>query len=816
MSNFNTKIRNAGNDAIIFKSQTSMNTISQSLLGLLITPPGNLIYHLVLAFVVFATLQVALIARRSHAPEGSGRLLLGLNLLLLGQLGLFVASGLAWQGIISATIFLPVLDRVILFWSVAWLGWLWLFPTPSRLGEILVGVLNLAAVFMFLLFYTTWLQEGNGTPFNGSWQDWSVTLAILLLLVAMIIGLIFQRRGNWGVGIAMFALMGLGALAQLYLPPTGEHFSGYLRLGFLAGLPLLPSLLVHVQVQSQVTEWEAAEPYPEEHLSPAHQHALDIRIIHSWLDLSLLQDKEKLHSGVARAVAQTMLADLCYVARIPDNEFAPIPLTGGYDMVKDEPIPPTYIERTKIPAITASLTKGKGLRVNFSEFELPELDALAQTLGLERAGNFLLIPLEHNHQPWGGLFLLTPYSGRVWTADDSTYLATETEEIVRLLLEREKSSRGDDELQRLRQQNTLLQQELEQLRQSHQKILEEVQSLRKSASPESAGASAQIETLLKHQREMEKVLEELRAENRRLNEALRSAQASPVSSPSSASTQLEKELRLTLEEVAHLQNQLARSNQRILELERRLSLSTSATQDDTEAIAVLIQELRRPMSAVMGYTDLLLAETVGILGGLQRKFLEKVRNAAEQMRTLLDDLIQLTLLNRGPLELVQQTVELDQVLDNALQELGSFLTEKELQISIELPEHLPPVYADRDALHQILIELLKNAIQVTPPQKDIRLKAILQQEDSSHFVVLQVSDRGGGIAPKDLPRVFAHRKDVVLPGIADSGVGLSITKTLVEAHGGRIWVESNLEQGSTTFSVLLPLHAAGTKGNPEE
>ncbi len=275
-------------------------------------------------------------------------------------------------------------------------------------------------------------------------------------------------------------------------------------------------------------------------------------------------------------------------------------------------------------------------------------------------------------------------------------------------------------------------------------------------------------------------------------------------------------MRLTLEEVAHLQNQLAKSNQRILELERRLSLSTSATQDDTEAIAVLIQELRRPMSAVMGYTDLLLAETVGILGGLQRKFLEKVRNAAEQMRTLLDDLIQLTLLNRGPLELVQQTVELDQVLDDVLQEMGSLLTEKELQVSIELPEHLPPVYADRDALHQILIELLKNAIQITPPQKDVRLKAILQQEDSSHFVVLQVTDHGGGIATKDLSKVFAHRKDVVLPGVADSGVGLSITKTLVEAHGGRIWVESHPEQGSTTFSVLLPLHAVGTKGNPEE
>ncbi|WP_322507611.1 ATP-binding protein [Anaerolinea sp.] len=791
-----------------------MNTLFQSLLGLLIAPPGNLIYHLVLAFVVFATLQVALIARRSHSPEGSGRLLLGLNLLLVGQLGLFIASGLAWQGVISSTLLLPVLDRVVLFWSVVWLGWLWLYPTHSRVGDILAGVLNLVAIFLFLLFYTTWQQEGSGVPFNGSWQDWSITLVILILLAAITTGLFFRREGNWGAGVAMFALMGLGALAHLYLPPTGEYFSGYLRLGFLAGLPLLPSLLMYIQPQSQVTEWEPAEQMPEDYTHPVQSHALDIRIIHSWLELSLIQDKEKLYSGIARAVAQTMLADLCYIARIPENEFAPVPLTGGYDMVKDEPIPPVYIERGKIPAITASLTKGKSLRVNFNELELPELDALAQTLGLERAGNFLLLPLEHNHQPWGALLLLTPYSGRVWTVEDTIYLATETDEIVRLLLERDKTPRGEDEALRLRQQNTLLQQELEQLRQSHQKLLAEIQALRQSTPAESPAATAQIETLLQHQQEMEKILEDLRMENRRLNEALRTAQASPAVSGDAA--QLEKELRLTLEEVAHLQNQLARSNQRVLELERRLNLSTSATQDDTEAIAVLIQELRRPMSAVMGYTDLLLAETVGILGGLQRKFLEKVRNATEQMRTLLDDLIQLTLLNRGPLELVQQTVELDQVLDDALGDMGSLLSEKEIQISMELPEHLPPVYADRDALHQILIELLKNAIQVTPPRYEIRLKAILQQEDSSHFAVLQITDHGGGIPSKDLPKVFSHRKDVILPGVADSGVGLSIAKTLVEAHGGRIWVESNMEQGSTTFSILLPLRAVGAKETPEE
>mgnify|MGYP000989386449 CR=1 FL=1 len=114
-----------------------------------------------------------------------------------------------------------------------------------------------------------------------------------------------------------------------------------------------------------------------------------------------------------------------------------------------------------------------------------------------------------------------------------------------------------------------------------------------------------------------------------------------------------------------------------------------------------------------------------------------------------------------------------------------------------------------DDIQQILVHLLQNAGTVTPVEGTIVLKVRIDQGSAAEpYLLFQITDSGGGIAPADLPKVFSRRYRAEHPlilGVGDTGVGLSIAKTLTEAHGGRIWVES--EPGkSTTFSVLLPLH----------
>jgi signal transduction histidine kinase len=144
---------------------------------------------------------------------------------------------------------------------------------------------------------------------------------------------------------------------------------------------------------------------------------------------------------------------------------------------------------------------------------------------------------------------------------------------------------------------------------------------------------------------------------------------------------------------------------------------------------------------------------------------------------------------------------------------SSQVREKNISIHLELPKKMAAIQADREALQQILIHLLQNAGAATPFEGTIKLKVQTRNEDGSDFILIQVSDSGGGIAPDDLPRVFTrlYRADnVLIQGVGDTGVGLSIAKTLTEAQHGRIWVESEPGTGAT-FSVLLPIAGAKQK-----
>ena len=134
---------------------------------------------------------------------------------------------------------------------------------------------------------------------------------------------------------------------------------------------------------------------------------------------------------------------------------------------------------------------------------------------------------------------------------------------------------------------------------------------------------------------------------------------------------------------------------------------------------------------------------------------------------------------------------------------------------LDLPKNMAPIHADREALQQILIHLLQNAGSASPVEGSVNLTVQTRTEDNKDYVLIQVTDTGGGISADDLPRVFTrlYRADnVLIQGVGDTGVGLSIAKTLTEAQKGRIWVESKAGVGST-FSVLLPIAKTPAKAS---
>ncbi len=227
-----------------------------------------------------------------------------------------------------------------------------------------------------------------------------------------------------------------------------------------------------------------------------------------------------------------------------------------------------------------------------------------------------------------------------------------------------------------------------------------------------------------------------------------------------------------------------------------------------EVFTSISQELRQPMSSIIGYTELLLGESIGILGALQRKFVERVKASTERMHVLLDDLFQIISMDGDQLEIKPETVDLGNIIDEAILATSPQLRDRHIILRVNLPEIMPKLQADGDALEQIFFHLLKNAGDASPIEGEIFLSAnTYATENNQEYVLVQVADQGGGIPTEDLPRVFSrlYRADnPLIEGVGDTGVGLSIAKTLVEAHNGRIWVDSEVGKGST-FSVLIPM-----------
>jgi signal transduction histidine kinase len=323
------------------------------------------------------------------------------------------------------------------------------------------------------------------------------------------------------------------------------------------------------------------------------------------------------------------------------------------------------------------------------------------------------------------------------------------------------------------------------LRRHNYDLLKQIDEHRKRL----AQSEERLATLTALQQESEKVIEDLKKENEKL--WLENSLRKNVSSTNSI--QLEQDLRLTLEEVARLKNQLAEANMRLIEAE-------------AEGIKVFTQELRQTLSSTLQHVDLLLDESTGSLNAMQRNFLETIKGSTTRLNGVIEDFIQVTSLQGDSNALAHELVDLNQIVQDAIAESSSQLQAKRIGLNLDLPENPDPIYADREALHQILIRLLSNAGAASPLQGTVQLRIQIETEEGKEYLLIQVSDTGGGIPPEDLRRVFTplyRETDIPARGVGDTGMGLFIVKTLTEAQNGRIWVDTELGVGST-YNVLIP------------
>ncbi|GAB6183559.1 response regulator [Thermodesulfovibrio hydrogeniphilus] len=267
--------------------------------------------------------------------------------------------------------------------------------------------------------------------------------------------------------------------------------------------------------------------------------------------------------------------------------------------------------------------------------------------------------------------------------------------------------------------------------------------------------------------------------------------------------ELEKELtrraRL-LEERDELVALLQKANKQLKELDTLKSAF----------IANMSHELRTPMNAIIGYTDLLLDEVDGPLNDDQKASLRKVAANARHLLQLINDVLDISKIESGKIELRPKEVDLRQLIDSIMVTFEPLIAKKGLSCSLEIEPGAEILYVDEDKTKQILINLISNAVKFTH-QGGITIKAKVSErgkdkDGNPQFVEVSVTDTGIGIKSEDLDKIFdkfAQADISTTRQYEGTGLGLSIVRGLVALHKGMVWAESEVGKGST-FYVLLP------------
>ncbi len=218
-------------------------------------------------------------------------------------------------------------------------------------------------------------------------------------------------------------------------------------------------------------------------------------------------------------------------------------------------------------------------------------------------------------------------------------------------------------------------------------------------------------------------------------------------------------------------------------------------------VANVSHELRTPLTCIKGYTETLLE---GALEDpeLTRRWLSTIHTEAQRLERLIKDLLDLSMMEAEQVELRYAPCDLVELVRHTVTVLTPRAQEHSMEIEMELPESAPEWRADRDRISQVLLNLVDNAIKYSEPSRKVFVRLYVSAERAT----IEIQDQGSGIAPQELPRIFErfYRVDKARTSrFGGRGLGLSIAKHLVEAHGGELTASSEPGKGST-FTLTLP------------
>ena len=218
-------------------------------------------------------------------------------------------------------------------------------------------------------------------------------------------------------------------------------------------------------------------------------------------------------------------------------------------------------------------------------------------------------------------------------------------------------------------------------------------------------------------------------------------------------------------------------------------------------------ELRTPLNAIIGFSEVLVERMFGELNEKQDEYLRDIFSSGRHLLSLINDILDLAKIEAGRMELELGRFDLPAAMENALTLVKGRAATHAIVLHLEVDGRLGEFVGDERKIKQVLVNLVSNAVKFTPEGGRVEVRAA----PANGGVEFAVSDTGIGIAPEDQEAIFEEFRQVgtdYAKKREGTGLGLSLTKRIVELHGGRIWVKSQVGQGST-FTFTLPLRAHG-------
>jgi len=778
----------------------------QSVLDLLSGGPGAFVYHLMVLLALLATAGIAFIEyRRARNPDQQRIAWAFLVLFLVRALLLMTSPAQADSltgGVSLVNLSLPVLAGALEVVSLAVMWWAFLTPLVGRRGGrlFLFGTLGLAAVVVavFIPLWSRALRQGTTAGYSASWQysAWTAWVTLIALSAALVLFL-GRRRVEYDLPTISFAMLAGGGGLVLF----GQIGAG--RVVSLIAYSLLVVAVYRTALQDLYAYRRELETLSEESLRQTREllFLLEVgRAVGESLELDAM-----LHN-VAASVANALDADRSAVFLAGEEEeslwlaaqYVPLQRAG----TRHEAQPVSLSDQ---PLLEHVLRRRKQMLVS-PQSSPSRLRPLYDLLGSHEEGPLIVQPLLLKQRVLGVLVVGNDRSKRPFDAGEARLCDAAAPQIAAAIENARLYSRVEQQAARL---TAALQAQQEEASR-REAILESTAEgiIVTDAGGQVALMNAAAERVLGVERSqvlghpLQPLLEAV-AIDREVNlERLQQA-ALPV--------HLTFELQGRQVEVSAAPVRAADGTfLGMVAVLRDVTREVQAERAKREFIAVISHELRTPLTAILGYAEVLYAGTAGDLNPTQSRFVTTIHDNARRLVSLANNLIALSEGDRGRLELQYAPTDLAFIIGDVARGFAARMEAAQLECTVEVERDLPLIEADPERIRQILVNLVSNAMKYTFPGGRVTIGAgamPVAEGGEPEYCRLWVSDTGVGIAPDKQQVIwerFSRGDGPVREEGSGLGLGLTIVKSLAEAHGGRVWVESAPGQGST-FTVLLPV-----------